>query len=176
MKVAVITLGFLCASTLAFARSANYEVINDDGFRTDDYSKMVVADVSGKDFLKSIEDRKNYDAVADQLQDMNGNVRGRLEQFCQDEFNSGKGGKILQVTMDVKDFNPGSTAAAVWVGFGAGSGHCTYEVHFWDHNKDVAGFTVKATILRLRDATGESGRNHVPSILISAIRAFLQAH
>jgi hypothetical protein len=176
MKPLLFGLVFVALSGALSARGSNVEILNDEGFHSDDWSHLEVADVSGKDYLASIQDNRHYDAIADQVHDMNGNIRGRLEEFCQDEFNASKGGKTLKITMDLTEFNPGSTAAAVWVGFGAGSGHCVYEVHFWDHDKDVASFTVRATIQRLVDATGGAGRARVPSVLVQGIRSFLQSH
>lgn len=168
---------FLAMASTVFARKAmKIEILNDAGFATTDYSTLVLADVSAKDYLITIRDRKNYDDVADQVHEMNQRVRDVVSDYCSGEFQGGKTHRVLKMTMDLAQYNPGSAAAAMMVGFGAGSGSCEYEVHLWDKNKDVAGFMIRAGIQRWVDVSGEAGRARAPRVLLSEIRQFLDSH
>jgi hypothetical protein len=181
MEEGVKTLGICLLAVLlsssAFARQAlKIEILHDDGFNTTDYSKLILVDVSAKDYLADIQDDRHYDDIADQVHEINHRVRNLLTEYCNDEFQGGKGQRVLKMTLDLDDYHGGSTAAAMWVGFGAGSGSCTYEVHLWDEKKDVAAFKIRAGIQRWIDVSGDMGRARAPKVLLNEIRQFLDQH
>lgn len=179
-------LALACLGLAASAYAAKLEklaIIKDAGFKSDDYSKLRVYTVSDAEFLKSIQDRKNYDDVADQLNQVNLAVKLKVSEFATAGYTPGKGPKTLTLTMAVADYNPGSTGAAIMMGgFGAGNGHCKYTVHFWDGQTEVATIETGARISHTsgafgRHATnGEASRDRIPMEMVAAIQKFLQQH
>jgi hypothetical protein len=176
-------LGLALPMHAARKRAQKMEVLNDRNFNTMNYSRLKVGDVQADDFLDSIKNIKNYDAVAEQVDDMDTVLKAYLDKYAKEEFQGGKGGKILVVTAEMVDFNAGSTAAAVWVGMGAGNGHCEYEVHFWDGKRDVASFRTTQKILRTQhggwgrqDFSGEGSRSQIPKNVVDLVDDFLNNH
>jgi hypothetical protein len=176
MKKLLVLAAALGLASAGFARAVKIEILKDEGFKTTDYSSIELSRVSAKDFLASIREKKNYDDIAEEAEDMNLLVKTYVGQYCSDGFNGGKAGRALKMTMDMADYNPGSRAAAAFVGFGAGSGHVKYEIHLWDGKNDVASFACQAGMQRLTDVSGEAGKAKAPKILVSEIRQFFDTH
>jgi hypothetical protein len=171
------------AASLQATKLEKLAVIKDEGFKSDDYSKLRVYSVSDAEFLKTIEGKKNYDAVADQLNQVNLAVKLKVTEFATAGYTPGKGPKTLTLTMAVAEYNPGSTGAAIMMGgFGAGNGHCKYTVHFWDGKTEVATIETAARISHTsgafgRHATnGDASRDRIPMEMVAAIEKFLQKH
>jgi hypothetical protein len=185
MKKTLLLIAILALTVPMHARKKGQpmEILNDNGFSTLKYARLKVGQVQGDDFLDSIKNIKNYNAVADQVDDMNTMLKAYLDKYAKQEFQGGKGTKVLGVTAELVDYNAGSTAAAVWVGMGAGNGHCQYEIHFWDGKKDVASFSTTQAIRRTQhggwgrqDFSGEGSRSQIPKNVVDLVDKFLNNH
>lgn len=184
MKKTALFLALLAFSAPLMARkkAPAMDIIEDRGFKADRYSKLVVGSVSSKEFEKSIQHIKNFDAVADQIDDMNQALKAELQRYAGREYAPGKGGKTLKVSAVMTKFNAGSTAAAMWVGAG-GNGVVAYEIHFWDGSKDVASFETTQRIARIKhggwgpqDYTGSQSRSEIPKLIVDLVDEFLEQH
>lgn len=186
MNKTLLLLGILAMALPLHAgrkKVQKMEILNDRGFSTLNYGKLKVGKVEGDDFLDSKKNIKNYDSVAEQVDDMNTMLKAYLDKYAKGEFQGGKGAKALLVTAELTDFNAGSAAAAVWVGMGAGNGHCEYEIHFWDGKKDVASFRTVQRISRTQhggwgrqDFSGESSKSQIPKNVVDLVDQFLNNH
>jgi hypothetical protein len=179
----IAALGLALPMHAGRKKAQQLEVLEDRGFNTTNYSHLKVGQVLADDFLDSIKNIKNYDAVAGQIDDMDTMLKAYLGKYAREEFQGGKGGRTLVVTADLVDYNAGSTAAAVWVGMGAGNGHCAYEIHFWDGKRDVASFKTTQRILRTQhggwgrqDFSGEGSREQIPKNVVDLVDQFLNDH
>ncbi len=178
----ILALGL--ALPLAAAKAKKLDVLKDEGFKTDNYSTLSLAWVSSKEYLKTIKENKNYEETREYIDDIEMDVKAYLDRYCKENFEGGKTGKELKMTVNLIEYKHGSAAAAAFVGFGAGSGHIVYEVHLWDGKNDVAAFEVRSGIPRLGghgfgrrgDASGERARAQIPKNLIKIIRGFFQDH
>jgi hypothetical protein len=176
----VLALGLALPLTLAAAKAKKLDILKDEGFKTEDYSKLELAWISSKEYLKTIKDKKNFEETREYIDGIELDVKGGLEHFCKAGFEGGKGGKTLKMTVNLIEYKHGSAAAAAFVGFGAGSGHIIYEIHLWDGKNDVAAFEARAGIPRLSggwgDASGSRARAQIPAGLIKVIRKFFDTH
>ena len=178
----LLALLILAIPLQARKKAPAMDIIEDRGFKSSSYAKLIVGKVSSTEFEKTISHIKNYDAVADQIDDMNLALKGELERYAEREFARGKGSKTLKVSAVMTKFNAGSTAAAMWVGAG-GNGMCAYEIHFWDGTKDVASFETVQRIARIKhggwgpqDITGSQSRAQIPKQIVDLVDEFLADH
>jgi hypothetical protein len=175
-KLIALMMGLGLAASLGAARVKALDILNDEGFKSDNYNKLTLASVSAEAFLKSIKDIKNYDAVSDQITDINLMMKTYMADYAKNKFEPGKGSKELKMTVTLTDYNAGSRAAAAFVGFGAGNGHCKYEIHLWEGQKDVASFESTVRIQRMTDISGDASRARIPKAVVSALEKFLSTH
>ena len=184
-KILPVLACLLLASAAHATKIAKLDIINDKGFKSADYNKLRVFSVSDGEFLKTIKDIKNYDAVSDQVNEVNLAVKLAANEYASTGYSPGKGTKLLTLTLEVSDYNAGSTAAAVFVGgFGGGNGHCKYKAHFWDGQTEVASFETTSRISHSkggwgggrRATNGDESRDRIPKEVVNAVEKFLQTH